>query len=186
MNSLIDQFQSMAITLGDAKKGKQKHGVVKNIDELKQRLPDICNEIMGDLGTQQLEGSYQRALQYELQDHKITVLSEVTIPLMYKGRQIGKRRADLIIELESKQRAILELKAVKQISNDNLKQLYYYMDHFKVEHGFLVNFPHESGFPESDLEFKFETLSGSFNVSDRKTRKSVDLEADILYVSPLK
>ncbi len=42
---------------------------------------------------------------------------------------------------------MIELKAVKHLSSDNMEQLYYYMAHLRCNIGYLINFPHETGFP---------------------------------------
>lgn len=42
---------------------------------------------------------------------------------------------------------VIELKAVKHLSGENMEQLYYYMAHLRCNVGYLINFPHETGFP---------------------------------------
>ena len=73
------------------------------------------------------------------------VESEISINLMYKNRVIGTRRCDLIVCLGEKRLAILELKAVSSVTSKHLNQLQYYMKHFDVPLGYLINFPHEDG-----------------------------------------
>lgn len=75
---------------------------------------------------------------------------------MYKDRCIGTRRADLILRTSDGD-AIVEMKAVGNLTSEHVKQLEYYMVHFDIDVGYLINFPHESGFPAVDsLEFAFQ------------------------------
>jgi hypothetical protein len=68
---------------------------------------------------------------------------------VYKGKKVGTRRADLVLETSNKERAIVELKAVSgSLSKEHLKQLEYYMYHFRIHTGYLINFPHDSLFPD--------------------------------------
>ena len=57
---------------------------------------------------------------------------------------------------------------------DHLKQLEFYMHHFDIHLGYLINFPHDTGFPDVDdtTTFLQEVLTGSdAPLSDRKIRK---------------
>ena len=84
------------------------------------------------------------------------IQSERSIRIMYKGHCIGTRRADLILQTSDGE-AIVELKAVGKLTSEHVKQLEYYMVHFNIDVGYLINFPHESGFPPVDsLEFAFQ------------------------------
>jgi hypothetical protein len=44
--------------------------------------------------------------------------------------------------------AVMELKAVSALTGEHVKQLEYYMHHFEIDTGYLINFPHITGFPE--------------------------------------
>lgn len=124
---------------------------IDNIGELKNCLQGLCTTVFEALGKQQTEGAYQRALETELKLRGVAVEKEVPIDIMYRGVNIGSRRLDLLLTLlGDKSQAIIEMKAVKTISkagNTYAHQIEYYMDVFRVEHGFLINFPHEAGFP---------------------------------------
>lgn len=124
---------------------------IDNIGGLKKCLQGLCTTVFEALGKQQTEGAYQRALETELKLRGVAVEKEVPIDIMYRGVKIGSRRLDLLLTLlGDKSQAIIEMKAVKTISkagNTYAHQIEYYMDVFRVEHGFLINFPHEAGFP---------------------------------------
>ena len=56
---------------------------INNISELEEQIGDICQSIYDILGTQQLEATYQRALQYELEKTGIKIHSEISINIKY-------------------------------------------------------------------------------------------------------
>jgi GxxExxY protein len=84
-----------------------------------------------------LEKVYENALTHRLrklglrveQQHPITVYDE-------DGTIIGEYFADLLIEGE----LIIELKAAKSISSENIAQLLGYLKSTRIEHGLLINF----------------------------------------------
>lgn len=151
---------------------------INNLTELEANLPSICQSILDILGKRNLEATYQRALKFDLENAGVEVRDEVEIEIIYKGIRVGTRRADLICRTADGAISILELKAVAKLTGENLKQLEYYLTHFKVNTGFLINFPHESGFPDIDCDefshvFSQLQLCGESNVvTDRTTRSA--------------
>ncbi|KAF4027740.1 PD-(D/E)XK nuclease superfamily [Phytophthora infestans] len=118
---------------------------IATCSQLKEELPAVCNEVFRVLGSYNLEATYQRALARELKDRGVTVFSEVEIPVEYKGQRVATRRLDLYLKLDRP--VILELKAVVTgLKTDHMKQLKFYMTHFNVNDGYLINFPHVTGF----------------------------------------
>ena len=151
---------------------------------LEQHLPAICSNIYRILSSRQLEATYQNCLAADLKEAGVAVHSEVSINLLYKGRRVGSRQADLIVQTKDKEITILELKAVPQnkLSRDHLKQLQFYMHHFGVKNGYLINFPHDYGFPDvaeyvenTNSEFRHEIIYGRLFdvVKDRSSLGSV-------------
>ena len=141
---------------------------VRNILELKSMIAGLCQYIYTQLGSQQLEGTYQRVLKLELERLELVVCPEVDISLIYREARVGSRRADLIAQC-GKDLVLFELKAVKSLSMDHRSQLKYYMHVFGVNHGFLINFPHDAGFPlVTDQEFDEEGLCGMNLVETRR------------------
>ncbi|KAG6612065.1 GxxExxY protein [Phytophthora cinnamomi] len=160
--------------------------------QLKDELPAICNEVFRVLGPYNLEATYQRALALELRQRGVTVLSEVEIPVLYKGQRVATRRVDLYLKLHDRP-VILELKAVVTgLKPEHLKQLKFYMTHFNVSDGFLINFPHLTGFPdESGVQYNEHVLQpeGGAGVGDRVTRSSTprkDAAPKIIHVQQVK
>ena len=123
---------------------------IETITQLKEDLAGICRTIFKTLGRQQPEAVYQRALEIELKARTIDVEPEAKAVITYKDNEVSSRKVDLFLTLSDRTSAIIELKAVKTVSGDRtncVHQLQYYMAVFGVEHGFIVNFPHDAGFP---------------------------------------
>ncbi len=101
-------------------------------------------EVHGQLGNGFQEVIYQRALEIEMADHGISFSREHEMPIFYKGRQIGTRRVDFLVEgLVS-----VELKAIIQLEDVHLAQAINYLEAYDLEVGLLINFGAKS------LQFK--------------------------------
>ena len=120
---------------------------IESLEDLGNTLPMLCQDLMSVFGTQNLEATYQRALAIDLVSLGVAVHQEESIALVYKGREVGSRRIDIICSMSNGDVAILELKAVREggLSELHTEQLQYYMEHCEIETGFLINFPHEPG-----------------------------------------
>lgn len=166
---------------------------IRNIPQLKQGIEGMCQTVFASLGRQQSEGAYQRALQVELELRGIAVEIEVKIFVTYRDVEIGSRRVDLLLTLEDGSKAIVEMKAVQTITKGSnlhaVHQLQYYLDAFDVEHGFLVNFPHDAGFPApsgDDFVYRQEVICGvaaplsDVRMRERKT-SGVGVGPEIVY-----
>lgn len=133
------------------KRSNKARKQIENIPQLKQELEGMCRTVSAALGRQQTESAYQLALGLELQLRGVVVQREAKILIMYRGRSISSRRVDLLLTVADGSTAIVEMKAVQTITKGTnlgaVHQLQYYLDVFDVDHGFLVNFPHDTGFP---------------------------------------
>ena len=88
------------------------------------------------LGNGFQEVIYQRALQIELEDQALKFAREFNMPIYYKGRQIGERRVDFLIE----EKISVELKAVIQLEPVHFAQARNYLEAYNLEIGLLINF----------------------------------------------
>ena len=180
LSSLSDLF-SKSITLDENEVTKPVPSIPDFV-RLEQHLPNICSNIHRILSSRQLEATYQNCLAADLKEAGVMLHSEVSINLMYKGQKVSSRRADLIVQTKDEQMAILELKAVPhyKLSQEHLKQLQFYMHHFGIKTGYLINFPHDYGFPDVaecaeniNSEFRHEIITGSYNsVKERWSMES--------------
>lgn len=89
-----------------------------------------------DLGCGFPEVIYQRSLAVELKEQSISFVREVSIPLFYKSVEVGKRRADFIVE----KKVLVELKAVSELDGAHSNQILNYLKAYKMEVGLLINF----------------------------------------------
>lgn len=149
VDNLLRRFTALEIV--DDNSGSTARGRIQTIPQLKQELERMCRTIAATLGRQQKERAYQLALELELELQGVAVKREAKISVTYRGREISSRFVDLLLTVGDGSTAIVEMKAVQTITKGiNLgavHQLQYYLDVFDVEHGFLVNFPHDTGFP---------------------------------------
>ena len=99
---------------------------------------------------------------------------EMDITLMYRGHPVGARRCDLLLTTADGQRAIIEIKAVeaRRFCATTMGQLEFYMHHMEVDHGYLINFPHQRKFPDvpESSVFSQKRLLGSGIVPMRDQR----------------
>jgi GxxExxY protein len=103
-----------------------------------KKVLDYAYEVHSYLGPSLLESTYQKCLQYELQQHGLFVECEKSIPVLYKGITIDcGYRVDMIIEHDQ---LIIENKAVKELNDTHLAQILTYMKLSGISLGFLFNF----------------------------------------------
>ncbi len=107
------------------------------------KLKDLTGTIIGaaytvhnDLGFGFLEKVYQNALFIELTNLGLKVEKERPIKVKYKDQIVGDFIADIVVE----DKVILELKAVKQLSEIHEAQLVNYLKATGIEIGLLINF----------------------------------------------
>jgi GxxExxY protein len=148
-----------------------EQAVIRDLEDLSRKLPRMVAAIFKTLGPHQLESTYQKCLKVELENAGVSVELEVEIDPMYKDIVVGHRYADLILEVAG-QKAVIEIKAVTDLCQDHSKQLHFYMQALDIRHGYLVNFPRDSTFPEIGpiVDIKLMNLLGEGSVDDLKPR----------------
>jgi GxxExxY protein len=88
------------------------------------------------LGPGLLESAYQQCLVYELRKRGLRVLTEVTLPIIYDGKEIDAAyRLDMLIE----DVIIIENKAVDHVLPVHMAQLITYLRLTNLRLGFLIN-----------------------------------------------
>lgn len=104
---------------------------------LSQRVIGAAIEVHSCLGPGLLESTYHACLRRELELRGIDYQREVTLPLEYKGVEVGSGyRVDLLIE----KRLIVEAKAVASLLPVHTAQLLTYMRLMNITAGLLLNF----------------------------------------------
>jgi len=107
------------------------------------KFSDITEKIIGAamrvhsaLGNGSQEVIYQRALELEMEDSGLHFARELSMPIYYKGRQIGERRVDFFVE----EKIMVEIKAIIQLENVHLAQAKNYLEAYNMQVGLLINF----------------------------------------------
>ena len=101
----------------------------------------LCMEVHRLLGCGLLEIVYKDALEIEFRNHNIPYEREKEFSIEYKGIVLPhKFYADFIVYED----IILEVKSVKEISNDHLAQTINYMKLANTPVGIIANFQNKS------------------------------------------
>ncbi|MDP9278818.1 MAG: GxxExxY protein [Gemmatimonadota bacterium] len=93
-------------------------------------------EVYNHLGFGFLEHLYVSALERELLDRKHDVMRECSIHVMYKGRELGIQRLDMIVD----RKLVVETKSSSELHKSATRQLYNYLHATNLEVGLLLHF----------------------------------------------
>jgi len=105
--------------------------------ELTYEINGAAIEVHKSLGPGLLESVYHRCLNHELNLRGIAYMSEIIVPVKYKGIDIRTElRCDLLIE----EILCIELKSVEKILPIHEAQLMTYMKLLQVPKGIMYNF----------------------------------------------
>jgi len=88
------------------------------------------------LGNGFQEVIYQRALEIEMTEQRLSFAREQEMPIYYKGQQIGSRRVDFLVD----NAVCVELKAIARLEDIHLAQAINYLEAYDLEVGLLINF----------------------------------------------
>ena len=115
------------------------HGATTKLlhKELSDQIIGAAIEVHRELGPGLLESTYQACLAHELSLRGIPFVSQLDLPLTYKGVQpdVGYR-IDLLVD----DKIIVELKAVERVTPIHEAQLLTYLRLLKKPVGLLLNF----------------------------------------------
>ena len=101
----------------------------------------LCMEVHRILGPGLLEIIYKDALEIEFKNHNIEYTREKEFTIDYKGNTLPhKFYADFIVYDE----IILEVKSVKEVSNEHIAQTLNYIKLAGSQIGIIVNFQNKS------------------------------------------
>ncbi|HNR15631.1 MAG TPA: GxxExxY protein [Chitinophagaceae bacterium] len=112
--------------------------------EITEKIIGSAMRVHAVLGNGFQEVIYQRALELEMEEAGLRFTRELSMPIYYKGRNIGERRVDFFVE----EKIMVELKAIIQLEKVHLAQAKNYLEAYNVQVGLLINFGNIS------LEFK--------------------------------
>ena len=128
----MDELNFNEIGIETLARGKETH----QFEELSSRIIGAAIEVHRELGPGFLEGIYEEALKIELSEHSMRYDSQKEIKIEYLGVEIGVHRLDLLVE----KKIIVELKAVKELTDIHFAQLRSYLKATGLKAGLLLNF----------------------------------------------
>jgi GxxExxY protein len=106
------------------------------VNELTEKIIGCAIEVHKQLGPGLLESIYENALCIELNICGLKYQKQVSVPVIYKGHNIGEYRADIVVE----DKIILELKSVERFDPIFEAQILSYMKLTNKNIGLLINF----------------------------------------------
>ncbi|MBX2954074.1 MAG: GxxExxY protein [Leadbetterella sp.] len=128
----------------------------KYLDSLTYEIIGGAIEVHKVKGRGLLESIYHHCLKEELLYRKIDFLTEMKIPVVYKGKTLDMNfRCDLLVERS----IVVELKSVQQIVPAHEAQLLSYMKLLRCPKGILINFNCFNLFKEGQKTFVNEYFS---------------------------
>ena len=111
-------------------------------DEKKQFIKTvytICDTVYNTLGCGYNETVYQNAVSTELQLLNIYHDKEATVPILYKGHNVGFVRMDIVVR--GSLPVVIEMKSIANIRQEERFQLIRYLNITNCGIGFLINYP---------------------------------------------
>ena len=118
-------------------------------------LRPSIEQIFEDLGYGHTESIYHSAMKIVLQDLRLMFETEVSIPIIFRDRQIGFERADLIVNKE----LVIELKSInfsKSCIEDSIEQCKRYMRESGISNGLVIIFPKRANVDLQILPINFK------------------------------
>lgn len=107
-----------------------------NIEEITYKINGCAMKVHNTLGNGFQEVIYQRCLAIELGRAGLIFAREVEQTIYYDDIEVGKRRADFIVENE----VVVEIKAMINLENAHLAQAKNYVVAYKFPIRLLINF----------------------------------------------
>jgi len=128
----------------------------KYVDKLTYEIIGAAIEVQKEMGPGLLESIYEQCMLLELKLRGISVVSQKTIPIVYKGNILDSDfRCDLLIE----NCIVVELKAVSKMTPIFYAQVISYARLLKIPKSVLINFTCRNIFNEGQKTFVNEYYS---------------------------
>lgn len=108
--------------------------------ELAYKVIGCAMEVHKTLGPGFLESVYENAMIVELERQGLGFKSQVSYPIVYKDNHIKDFVCDLVVE----NKIIVELKAIKQLTDIERAQTINYLKVTRLQLGIVINFSRKS------------------------------------------
>ena len=109
---------------------------VDDINRLTGHVITLAYRVQESLGGGLSEAIYANAVAAALRSDGLEAEREASIPVLYEGEEVGRIRADLVVE----GRVVVEMKVTSGVTDAHLDQLRRYLDWGGYEAGLVVNF----------------------------------------------
>jgi GxxExxY protein len=109
---------------------------IQELNGLTHKIIGAAMEVHRCLGPGFLESVYEGALCLEMRMRDIPFLSQVMVPVYYKGELVGEGRLDMLVDGE----IVVELKSVETLAPIHSVQLLSYLKATNHRVGLLINF----------------------------------------------
>ena len=106
-------------------------------ERIARHIVNAAFEVHNELGPGLLESVYEVCLIEELRNRGLFVENQVKIPVIFKGKTLGK---EFIVDLLVENSVIIELKALESLLPVHEVQLVTYLKLADKKLGFLINF----------------------------------------------
>ncbi|WP_177420576.1 GxxExxY protein [endosymbiont of Lamellibrachia barhami] len=108
-----------------------------DIEKSGRQVVDSAVKVHREMGPGLLEKTYETCLEYELRKRNIPTARQVELPVVYDGLKLdGGYRIDLLVD----QMIVIEIKAVRLLSEIHDAQLLNYLKLGDFRLGYLLNF----------------------------------------------
>ncbi len=104
--------------------------------ELSYLIIGCAFDVYNSLGSGHHEKYYQRALIEAFTEKQITFQTEISSPLSYKGKVVGRNRLDFLVD----GKVIVELKKGNNFSKTHVDQVLEYLQTYQHKLAILINF----------------------------------------------
>jgi len=104
--------------------------------EVTDKIIGVSYDVYNELGHGFLESVYEESMAIALSEAGLAVQRQAAVPVLFRGRQVGDVRADVLVE----NRILLELKSARTLDRSHEAQLLHYLRAKEIEIGLLLNF----------------------------------------------
>src|SRR5262245_35215474 len=104
--------------------------------ELTEQIIGVYYDVYNEVGHGFLESGYGDGVDGALVQAGVTLEREVTIPVFFRGWDVGQFKADLVVN----RHVLIELKAAQSLDRSHEAQVMNYLRATELEVGLLFNF----------------------------------------------
>jgi GxxExxY protein len=99
-------------------------------------IQGVAFDIYKQFRNRHKEKIYQNSFYHGLREKGLEVEKEKRIDIYYSGQKVGTYMPDLVIE----DKILIELKVKPKLTQDDIKQFWYYLKGSNFKLGYLINF----------------------------------------------